>query len=415
MLQLTYPNNKENKAENLLLVGILSYYLAQTLISLTNNGLFNNMGADFLSFWSSGYIANTKGITFIYDLNAQATVQQFYAPLGEKLGVVPTPFLPVFILPFQLMATIPPGISFFIWTLINLGTLFLYLKNRVLLNLPAKYLWMTMLIIPVFQNTYFGQVEVWLMIFTSEYLISTIRGDFLKSGLWLGLLLLKPQLLILIIPYMLLNRSWKILAGFFITSFFILGSSYILVGINGLVQLKNLWLGYSTGLPSNSPEIMMNWRMLGLHIGGIISPFAGNILVILGSIITLYLCLPLFLPQQSRINSSPAIPLLGIFSATLAITWHSHQHMAMILIPFLFTLLRQGAFPIKLFKAWVYIPPLIYFAVIPIATLIVLGILPMLDAFGGLITGTCFLLFNLSFTYTASKLNKNVINIPLPQ
>ena len=70
-------------------------------------------------------------------------------------------------------------------------------------------------------------------------------------------------------------------------------------------------------------------------------------------------------------------------------------------------------FPIKLFKAWVIIPILTYIAVIPLVVLIQLGILPMVDAFGGFMTATCMLVFNVLFVYTARKLNKATFEVNL--
>jgi hypothetical protein len=403
--QTTFQPRKEIKVENLILVAILAYHLTQIIFNLISNGLFNNLGGDYLSFWSSGNIANTKGFSYVYDLNTQASVQQLYAPTGEKFGVVPTPFFPIFIVPFQLMALFSPGVSFSLWTLINLAVFLIYIKNRILKNLPDRYLWVTMLIIPVFQNIYYGQVEVWLMIFISEFLIASKNRKMFKSGIWLGLLMWKPQLLIFVIPFLFLKKSWGTLAGFFTTSLFVLISSLILIGVNGLIQIKNLWLDYSVGLPSNAPEVMMNWRMIGHHISEFISPLAGIITIILGSIFTLFLCLRLIIPHHLNNGfSSQVVPLFGIFSATLAVTWHSHIHMAMILIPFLFILIQQDALPVNLFKAWAFIPYLIYISVILILILNVWGVLPEINALGGIMIGTCMLTFNLLFLYKAYRL-----------
>jgi hypothetical protein len=407
-MQGEVTHQKTNKFENLFLAGVLSYYFAQILVTLLNGGLFNNnLGLDYLSFWSSGYIANNQGLLSVYNLEAQREVQGLYSPI-DRIGVVPTPLLPIFIIPFQLFALLPLSTSFLIWTILNVLVLFIYVKKRLLNKLPIKYAFMIMLAAPVFQNFYFGQVEVWLMIFASEFLIALIDGKFFKAGVWLGSLLLKPQILILIIPYLLIQKYWRTLAGFSVFSFFTILVSFFLIGLEGLLKIKDLWLGYSAGLPSNAPEVMLNWRMLGLHSSALSSPLIGTLITVLGSIFTLYLCLPLFI---NRSIISLALPLLGIFSATLAVTWHSHQHMSMTLFPFLLMLLNLQIFPNKLFKAWIFIPILSYIVVIPIVLLIQLGLLPMIDAFGGLITGGCMLIFNIILVYTSRDLiNKMMLS-----
>ena len=394
--------DKNIKIENLLMAAIVSYHVVQFFFALWSGKLFNTLGGDYLSFWSSGHISNTRGYISIYDLDSQASIQGQYAPI-ETTGVVPTPLFPIFILPFQIMALVPPGAGFLIWSVLNIVGLFLYLKKRLLSNLPMSYLWLSMLAMPFFLNIYYGQVEVWLMIFVSEFLIAWSQGKLFQSGVWLGLALLNPQTLILIIPYLIMKRYWKILAGFITTFLFILLSTLILIGIKGLIEIMKLWLGYSAGLPSNAPEVMMNWRMLGLHISKNVLPVAGASVIVLGSAITLLLCVPLFRTKMQQNSSVPVISLFGIFAATLALTWHSHQHMSMILIPFFFKLLQENLLSRRLYKAWVFVPILAYVSVIPIVVLTSLGILPMLDAFGSLMTGTCMLIFNVFFLYMAQN------------
>jgi hypothetical protein len=392
---------KSIRIENLLIAGIAAYYLAQVFATLWNSGFFNNLGADYLSFWSSGHIANTQGYRFIYDLKSQAAIQILYAPI-DRQGVVPTPLFPVFLIPFQIMALIPPGISFVVWTVINVSVLFVYMKKRLLTNLPVRYLGLAILAIPCFLNMYFGQVEVWLMIFISEFLIAWRNGELFKSGLWLGLALLKPQILILLVPYLLLNRYWKVLGGFLTSALIIFIFSLLLVGVSGLLDLIKLWLGYSTGLPSNAPEVMMNWRMLGIHASRIISKEAGITVVVVGTFITLLFCLPLW--RGGGGGSFPLVALFGILAATLAVTWHSHQHMAMTLIPFLFILLQEAKITTRLFQAWIMIPIGSYLFVILIVIIFSLFSQTTPEAIGGLITGTCMLVFNLLFLHTARKL-----------
>jgi len=399
--------NKGRKAENLLIAGLIAYYFIQLSFTYWSSGFFDNLGADYLSFWSSGTIANTQGYTFVYDLDKQASIQGLYAPI-EKIGVVPTPLLPVFIIPFQLLALLPIRLSFFSWIIINAVVFFLYTKKRMLLNLPIRVLVLCMISTPFFLNIYYGQVEVLLMIFMSEFLVSWKQGKPLQSGLWLGLLLLKPQILIFIIPFLVLRRYWKVMAGFMLTFLIVFILSFFLIGTEGLLKIIHLWVGYTAGLPSNTPEAMMNWRMLGLLFSSMTSPSVGTAVIIIGSAITLFLCLPFFLERDAERNSIPLIPIFGIFSASLAITWHSHQHMSLILIPFFFHFLREGNISKKLFKAWIYTPIFAYLSAIPISLLIFLNLLPMLGGIGSFITGTCMLSFNVFFTYTARKMHQDI-------
>jgi hypothetical protein len=151
---------------------------------------------------------------------------------------------------------------------------------------------------------------------------------------------------------------------------------------------------------------MINWRMVGVHVGRWLSPLAGTIATLLGSLATLAGGWPLTFTRARRPRPPALLALFGLMAATLALTWHSHQHMALLLLPGLLLLLRAGDIPTQLFMAWILVPPFSYLAVIGIVILIVLNILPPLGLFGGLLTGGCLLAFNLLFLYRCNLNNE---------
>ena len=79
-----------------------------------------------------------------------------------------------------------------------------------------------------------------------------IRSRF-PSGIWLGGLLLKPQLLIIIIPILIIQKNWKVLMGFFASSGVIIGSSLILSGTKGMRSLIDLWTQFGAGIAYKLP------------------------------------------------------------------------------------------------------------------------------------------------------------------
>jgi len=93
---------------------------------------------------------------------------------------------------------------------------------------------MMLLYFPVFANFINGQVNVFLLVCTGEFLRNVMEDHPFTAGLWLGGLLLKPQVLILIVPVILILRYWKIFAGFFASSAVILLTSLALSGWNGM-------------------------------------------------------------------------------------------------------------------------------------------------------------------------------------
>jgi hypothetical protein len=59
---------------------------------------------------------------------------------------------------------------------------------------------------------------------------------------------------------------------------------------------------------------------------------------------------------------SPMFPIgvLGIFAATTSVAWHSHIHMAMILIPPMLILHQAGILPSKALNHWVFDPSVLF-------------------------------------------------------
>ena len=118
---------------------------------------------------------------------------------------------------------------------------------------------------PVIVSLTEGQVEVFLVVCMGEFIRYALNKKPLLSGIWLGGLLLKPQLLIIIIPILMIQKNWKVLMGFFASSGVIIGSSFILSGTKGMRSLIDLWIRFSAGIATSSPERMINWRMVAVN------------------------------------------------------------------------------------------------------------------------------------------------------
>ncbi len=391
--------------ENLALAAMFLFYFFQVVFDLFWNNVCANLAVDFCAFWSAGHIANTTGYAGVYDLNLLAQVQQPLFPTSFNtilFATVPVPFLPIFIVPFQPFALLNLFPGFALWSLFNLTGLIVYLCFfvRKVNGQPLKlhFLLMFLLSLPVFLDLFWGQVNLWLMICTGEFLRAMIASKEYRAGLWLGGLLLKPQLLFLIVPVLIFQRSWKSLVGFGLTAIMVLMTSLSLAGFNGIYKLITLWLGYTKGLPTNGPEIMMNWRMVAVNLNSFLSPDIGWSFAIAGSIITAIITFYLWRSSISIASPNFSIALLGTFAATGAIAWHSHLSTSMILIPILVILYKQGIFPQRIFLFWVFLPTIIKFMTFFLAVLIQLSILPVgLTNLLNFAFGLCGLTLNICF------------------
>ena len=266
--------------QNLGIAALVVFFTAQVAADIVWGNVFGHFASDFASFWSAGFIANHDGYAAVYDLDLMGRIQH---PLLPTLAAspyvfhpIPTPYLPVFIVPFQLFALVPPIASAYLWETANLlgiiGYLGFFVRRSRGSSPPGQLIALMMVSAPVFLNLFTGQVNLLLAVCAGEYLRAAMAGRHVQSGLWLGGLLLKPQCLILIAPALLLQRSFKSILGLCISTAAVLSASLLLGGAESLSKLAQLWLGYTAGLPTNDVSLMMNWRMIGVQLATLIAP-----------------------------------------------------------------------------------------------------------------------------------------------
>jgi len=354
--------------ENLALALLITFYILQMGLYLFNTNICQPLAFDYCAYWSAGKIINQNSFADIYNLDLLTQYQKdIYIQNNDSDSIsfrpVEIPYLPIFVLPFKFLSMVGLSFSYVIWTLINFIGLICYLRyftKKVSSHpLPIRLLLMILLSLPVFINFHEGQLNVWLCICAGEFLRAILTDKPYKAGAWLGGWLLKPQLLILIIPFLLIKRSMKVLSGFIIATVVTLTISFGLIKKAGFINLINILLKSAGGGVTSIPLAMMNWRMLGEHIASFSSPIIGWAIIIIGSVVTVTLSLTFF---KKRILQNPtryAIAILGIFAATGAVTWHAHLHMSMILIPPMVFLLLKNELNKKLFAVWIFMPSLI--------------------------------------------------------
>jgi hypothetical protein len=234
--------------------------------------------------------------------------------------------------------------------------------------LEKRALVMILLSLPMFTNLYFGQINIWLMICVGEHLRAALSGKSLQAGAWLGILWLKPQYLALIGLAWLWQRQIRMLAGFSISSLFILAASLLMLGVTGFQKLVGLWIGYTGKLSAVDPFLMMNWRMVAENLSLYIGSASGWILAAIGMMVTLILTVRLWTRPVATSSPSYVITFLGTMIATTAVTWHSHIFSAIILFaPLAYLIQQRDGLPRSLFTAWALVPPATQFLAILLA------------------------------------------------
>jgi len=370
--------------QNLAIAAVLTFYLIQIGMEVFWRNTCGHLAIDYCTFWSAGQIANKYGYARVYDLDLMSQIQRTIFPATSdlsKFAVVPTPYLPVFILLFQPFALIDPAAGFWLWTALNGAIYFFYLRffAQEMANEPLQTRLLILLTssLPVFLNFLYGQVNVWLAVCIGEFMRASISDRRFRAGLWLGGFLIKPQSLILIVPVLLLQRAFRTLAGFASASLLVLGTSFVLMGYDGFATLIRLWLGYATGLPAAiGPQVMMNWRMIGISLNSAFPSRAAWAITAIGLAATLLAVAYIWRRPLGHTGFKYGIGLLGTLAATGLVAWHSHVSTSVILIPPLIYLSQPtNRLPRGTVLLWALVPAAMYFAVFILDLLVHQGIL----------------------------------------
>ncbi len=361
-----------------LLALLALFHLFCVVGTVSARGLFDYMGSDFLSFRSASEIVWQHGFAQVYDLDLQGQYQlhvcQAYAAEPARCATAPTFYLPAFVLLFLPLALLPPVPGFVLWTALNLAALGLYLwrfGRAVGLRDGGTFLVLAVLSAPVFANWFFGQVSLLMLVCLGEVLLAGQRGREYRAGLWLAGLLLKPQILLLILPGLLVGRRFKVLAGFALAGVLVLGLSLLLVGPDGLLRFGQLLLAaagvtttagptVSAAVATTHPEVMMNWRALATNLAALLpAPLAWGP-AIAGMALTALAGLSLWLRPAAVPSLRFDTAMLGTYAASAAVTWHAHTNLAAPLIVLLLLLHVRGTLSRAALQTWFFVPALLF-------------------------------------------------------
>lgn len=262
---------------------------------------------------------------------------------------------------------------------------------------------MLLLSYPAALNLMHGQASFFLAICIGEFLRHMMVGRPFGAGAWLGGMLLKPQTLILILPAMVVQRRWKALLGFALAAGLLIAISLGLTGIQGFSRLLNLWISSGSGYLASYPERMPNWRMVGTHLSHWIPSTPAWAFSFIGLAVTLGGSLLLWRRPLPPDRPSFAVAVSGTLAATAAISWHTHIHMLVMLIPPLAYLYAKGELPERMLAAWTFALPPAALTGFLVALLAQKDVLPLYPGASGFPEGWVGLLLNLAFLFWAFR------------
>ena len=200
--------------------GVLGIWLHRVTVIVHDTGLFRVVGIDWALYAAQTLLLRGGQSAVMYDLGRiDAALQSFVAYTtnpAEPLAAGPVVYPPVFAWLNQPLTTPELPVGFALWTLVNLVALG-YLAKRttdVLPRVPWPVAFLALLVtVPIAQGLIVGQPTVLLACAMAECYVSLRDERDFRGGLWLSVLLLKPQYGLLIGPILIWKRRWAAVGG----------------------------------------------------------------------------------------------------------------------------------------------------------------------------------------------------------
>jgi hypothetical protein len=225
---------------------ILVSIIGAQILMLTKS---NPYTSDFRSFYSVTQIL-LHSPQDLYQINVQIHQQQVNLPAElQSLAIqkpLPFAYLPIFLIPY-----IP--LTFFTylnayWIAIYINTIILIIaiylliktfkpKNQIIISIISLSFTPLYSVLHLTQSSFLS-----LILFTLIYRKLQIQKYF-SAGLLAGLLIYKPQLTIILIPYLIFHKKIDIIKGF-ITSSGILILISIILARGNLLEILYFWSGF---------------------------------------------------------------------------------------------------------------------------------------------------------------------------
>ncbi len=347
---------------------VMIILLAYSIQAVRSSRYCGYLGTDFRGYYAVAQIARQSGYA---DLYSQQTQEQYQAALSHRcpdgsfappLLWVAMPYLPVFVVIFIPLTYIDFTGAYYLWVVLNLAALLVYLRHFLSAlggRLSFIHLLQWALCVPLFSNLVLGQMNVFLVICLGEFVLAAIGGRRYLSGIWLGGMLMKPHILVLLLPGLVLHKSWKTLLGFTGSALLVLGASVLLAGWEGVWSSLRLAAGFAGSIIQTGPA-MMNFRALALNLQSVLPAWLAWAVALCGMGLVAGLALYLWKRSSPATDLGFLILILATFAATFAITWHSHFYLLLLLLPLLVALDSKEIISPTWRWGWMAGPPLLY-------------------------------------------------------
>jgi hypothetical protein len=305
-------------------------------------GLFRRVAIDYGFYFAQSSALWTGQPGAIYSLDALDQAIQVLTPYtfdpATPLTAGHVPYPPLFAWLFTPLTWLSPPVGFALWTTINLLATY-HLARRVsqLLGTTTPA-WVALFLlgwVPLMISLLVGQPMILLACAVAELYLCLRAGQDLRAGLWLSLLLFKPQYGLLLGCLLLFKGRWRAVGGAAIGAAAMVAGSVLVAGLPTLLAYPNALTEISTfrdvGI-HHAPDVMINWRALVMKYLPDVAPSVGVTLSVgLGALTALAL-VPAWRGPWAPTDPSFARRMALVLVATTLANYHSHYHGAVLLV-----------------------------------------------------------------------------------
>jgi hypothetical protein len=322
-----------------LFVAALGLWTKTVQTVYVNEGAFVWLGVDFRAYFTQALSLRIGTVGDLYDLRVAdeyARLFDGFAHVPWPLTAAPVPYPPLFAGLFEPFTLFPPLVSFALWTAVNL-LVAVYLAWRMAAAYPGHAGWRVGLLFlvsfPVGYSLFLGQPMIFLAVAAGESFLALAAERDLAAGLWLGVLLIKPQYGLLIGPLLIWKRRWWAVTGVATTGLVILVGSLVVAGLPGLLAYPRSMLDEQVAIGStliSYPQDMTNWRMVFFLAQRLVFPDLGGdiqfALTMLFSGLTAAVVLVAWRGPWAPRDPSFAARMTLLWVGTVLATYHSHAY-----------------------------------------------------------------------------------------
>jgi len=321
----------------------LVFFAIRVYETWTVRGLFDFIGVDYAIYGATAHVVTDIGWTHLYDTESitQKIVQFFlpyYGPMADSLKSGPSPYPALFVLPFILTNLLGPCGGFAMWTVFNVWTVVAITRGllRRSEHLSQTIYLVPFVFLPLSYNLFLGQLAIIMTFGLYKSYNFFQEGHEFRAGLWLGLLLLKPQFALVLAIVLLGKGRWRALGGLSLSGLALACSTIALVSVDGVRSYVNILRSFSgfRRVPSIvNPQYMINLR--GILVNLLPESYGENQGTILVLALSAALTLSLIVIWRGRWDPSAdrfSWQMLATLIVAMLTGFHNHIHGATLLI-----------------------------------------------------------------------------------